>query len=45
MKPMKKVAFVLLALAILGGCDAGNNKKPSASPTDIQRKTDDAKQF
>jgi hypothetical protein len=35
----------VLSALILGGCDAGNNKKPSASTTDIQRKTDDAKQF
>lgn len=42
---MKNVIFALAALAILAGCDAGNNKQPSASPTEIQRKTDAAKQF
>lgn len=42
---MKNIILALAALAILAGCDAGSSQQPSASPTETQRKTDDAKKF
>jgi len=42
---MKNVIFAMVALVFVASCDAGNNKQPSASTAEIQRKTDDTRQF
>ncbi|WP_395185292.1 hypothetical protein PAE975_6065 (plasmid) [Pseudomonas aeruginosa] len=42
---MKNFILALAALTILAGCDAANDKEPSAAPVESQRKTDDAQKF